>query len=473
MERLPLIVAGALFLSGCAASEHRLRITEDSRFLEYETGEPFLYLGDTAWELFHKLDREEADVYLEDRAAKGFTVIQAVILSELDGLRRPNAYGELPLDDLNPMTPNPAYFEHVDYIVSKAETLGLVMGVLPTWGDKVPSKNPGAGPLVFTPDNARSYGRFLGARYKDKPVIWILEGDRTVDSPEAMAIWRAMAEGLEEGHGNSQLMTFHPRGNSSSSAWFHDDYWLDFNMIQSGHDRRYRPTYRMIESDLTRRPAKPVIDGEPAYESIPVAFWDYVDFSKYSRERVPDGVLDEDGLVADESHFERGFFDVDDVRVHLYWTLFSGAAGYTYGANAVWQMFERGGEVAIPAREDWREALELPGAADVGRAGQLFSFRPLSDFAPDQSQIFGANPEGREYARALKSRDGKTTLVYKPSGDLFSVTRSGESEAKFFHPRTGEITQADCDQTTEGLSCFSPAPSSDFVLIVDQSGAYP
>jgi hypothetical protein len=46
------------------------------RYLVTERGEPFFYLGDTAWELFHRLTREEADLYLKDRAAKGFTVIQ-------------------------------------------------------------------------------------------------------------------------------------------------------------------------------------------------------------------------------------------------------------------------------------------------------------------------------------------------------------------------------------------------------------
>jgi hypothetical protein len=55
-------------------------------------GRPFFWLGDTAWELFHRLNREEATRYLEDRASKGFTVIQAVALAELDGLNTPNAY---------------------------------------------------------------------------------------------------------------------------------------------------------------------------------------------------------------------------------------------------------------------------------------------------------------------------------------------------------------------------------------------
>ena len=41
--------------------------------------------ADTAWQLFHRLTREEARRYLEDRAKKGFTVVQAVVLG-LEGL---------------------------------------------------------------------------------------------------------------------------------------------------------------------------------------------------------------------------------------------------------------------------------------------------------------------------------------------------------------------------------------------------
>jgi Protein of unknown function (DUF4038) len=49
---------------------------------------------------------------------------------------------------------------------------------------------------VFTADNARAYGAYLGARYRDKPIIWMLGGDRIPDSKGRKEIWRAMARGL-------------------------------------------------------------------------------------------------------------------------------------------------------------------------------------------------------------------------------------------------------------------------------------
>ena len=83
----------------------RVRVSESGRFLVTEDGRPFFYLGDTAWELFHRLTREDAVRYLQLRADQGYTAIQAVALAELDGLTVPNAYGDLPLVDRDPTRP--------------------------------------------------------------------------------------------------------------------------------------------------------------------------------------------------------------------------------------------------------------------------------------------------------------------------------------------------------------------------------
>src|SRR5450432_4622182 len=74
-----------------------------------KNGKPFFWLGDTAWELFHRLNREEADRYLKRRREQGFTIIQAVVLAEFDGLHTPNANGDLPLINDDPIKPNEKY----------------------------------------------------------------------------------------------------------------------------------------------------------------------------------------------------------------------------------------------------------------------------------------------------------------------------------------------------------------------------
>ena len=94
----------ALSLTSIAATP-RLKVSDNHRFLVTENGAPFFWLGDTAWELFHRLNREEAARYLENRAKLGFNVVQAVALAELDGHTEPNAYGFLPLADFDPTRP--------------------------------------------------------------------------------------------------------------------------------------------------------------------------------------------------------------------------------------------------------------------------------------------------------------------------------------------------------------------------------
>jgi hypothetical protein len=448
-----------------------LRVSESQTHLITADGKPFMWIGDTAWELFHRLSREEAGHYLKRRSEQGFNVVQAVVLAENDGLRTPNAYGDVPLKDLDPTKPNEAYFEHVDWIVDEAERRGLYVGMLPTWGDKLYSLQPGAGPIVFNPENALVFGRFLGHRYRSKAIIWILGGDRNVATPEVLEIWRAMARGLREGDGGAHLISYHPRGGGSSSASLHSEPWLDFNMYQSGHGERPFPVYRYAANDAKLQPRKPFVEGEPAYEDIPVAFWEFFDWS--SPQRVPAGVLDDRGLISDRTYFPKGFFNDYDVRVHAYWNILTGACGYTYGNNAVWQMYRPGQDIAIPCLYDWRDSLERPGAQKMRHVRALFEPR-LSRLVPDQSLVSGPNPEGADHIRAAGSSDRSFALAYFPQGKpaeiVLGKTAGDEVSVRWHDPRTGFLTPPE-HRTNSGTALFSPpdqGPERDWVLVLEQ-----
>ena len=75
----------------------KIIVSANGHYLTYEDGMPFFWLGDTGWELFHRLQLKEIATYLDNRKQKGFNVIQAAVLAEMDGLRKPNQYGEVPL----------------------------------------------------------------------------------------------------------------------------------------------------------------------------------------------------------------------------------------------------------------------------------------------------------------------------------------------------------------------------------------
>ncbi len=424
----------------------RLRVTESRRYLEHDDGTPFFYLGDTAWQLFHRLNREEADRYLADRAEKGFTVIQAVVLAELGGLDDPNPYGHTPLVERDPTRPNEAYFQHIDYIVDRTESLGLVVGMLPTWG----SHWKGRG--IFTPENARAFGRFLGERYRGKPIIWILGGDHNPDTAGERAIIETMAHGIKEGDGGRHLMTFHPRGPGLSSDYFHQADWLDFNMFQSSHAARDHDTGLFVEHDYRLTPVKPTLDGEPRYEAIPVGFYNT-------------------GADRDLR------FDDYDVRQAAYWSLLAGACGHTYGNNNVWQMWQPGRKPVIWASTPWYEALDHPGATQMAYVRRLFESRPFEKLVPDQSILLDGPIHGGAKVRAARASDGSFVFVYSPRGEPFTVRvnviRTHRIRQSWFDPRTGAARPLHTTDTP-GFQSFVPPTSGrghDWILVLDDATA--
>jgi hypothetical protein len=457
------IITISLIPLGSYAAAHRLKVTENHRYLQYDDGKPFFYLGDTAWELFHRLNREEATLYLTNRAGKGFTVIQAVVLAQAGGLTVPNAYGDLPLMNGDPTRPNQAYFRHVDFIVNKAEELGLYIGMLPSWGSYW-----ALGKATFNPTNAKQFGRFLGQRYKDKPIIWILGGDRSITNADERAIIDAMAAGLTEGDGGTHLKTFHPIGPGLSSIKLHDAPWLDFNMFQSSHAARDHDNGLYVENDYALKPAKPTMDGEPRYEAIPVGFY-----------------------LRNASGIDR--FDDYDVRQAAYWSLLAGACGHTYGNNNVWQMYQPAtGGVRDPNRArdlfggpgsiiganiPWREALDHPGAFQMRHVRRLFESLPFTKLVPDQSLILNGPTSGGAKLRAARASDGSFALIYTPRGVSFTLNKhviQGERLREYwFDPRYG-VSYFNKEQDTWGIQTYTPPTSgrgNDWVLVLVDAAA--
>lgn len=445
---LALLATTPVFAVDSAA---RLRVADNQRNLQFADGRPFFYLGDTAWELFHRLNREEAARYLEDRARKGFTVIQAVALAEIEGLTVPNPYGDLPLIDKDPARPNEAYFAHVDFVVDRAAALGLHVGFLPTWGKYWKTGDP---TRIFTPENARAFGRFLGVRYREKPLIWILGGDQNVVTPEERAIIDAMAAGLREGDGSAHLITFHPRGTAQSSRQLQDAPWLDFHLSQSSHASREHDTGLYAEYDLALTPLRPTLDAEPRYEGIPVGFY-----------------------WRDHNRLDR--FDDDDVRLAAWASVMAGACGHTYGNNNIWQMWQPGRTPAIQANIPWFEALDHPGARQMGLMRRFFESHGFGTLVPDQKMIVDGPNRGPAKIRALRAADGSRAIIYTPQGEPFTIDQSAINVAylrmSWFDPRYGvsyEFRAASRAWEGQSFQTFNPPTSGrgrDWVLVIEDA----
>jgi len=438
----------------------RLKVSADGRYLTDVSGKPFFYLADTAWELFHRLNREEAAHYLDDRAAKGFTVIQAALLAELDGLNVPNAYGHRPLTDNDPARPElkPGdrndYWDHVNEVIGMAAQRGLTVGLLPTWGDKWAQRS-GTGPEVFTPANAEIYGEWLGRRYCKQPVIWILGGDRDPENEVQVEIIRAMARGLEKGDGGAHLKTYHPQGTSNSAQLFHADEWLDFNMIQSGHARPVRPNLIDAQKNLHRTPTKPTLDGEPCYEDQPIQG------ETWENRKAPD--------------VNPVRFDEWDVRRAAYESLLAGSCGHAYGNQNIWQFWQPERPPVGLAHTPWTQALDHPGAIQMKHLRGLMSARPFWQLRYDLGLIAKDEAEEEEAAQAAVASDGSFALLYLPLGTpvtvKFDKLSGSEVKASWFNPRQNSSEKIGVFPKGTPVRFVPPhhGRNNDWILVLDDA----
>jgi hypothetical protein len=442
-----LLIPLILFASNLPAALPDLRVAADHRHLETTDGKPFFLLGDTAWELFHRLTREETQLYLQNRADKGFNTVLAVALAEFE-FHQPNADGELPLENNDPTKPREAYFAHVDWVIDQAAQRGLYTGLVPTWGDKW-NKKWGKGPEIFTPENTAIYGEWLGRRYAEKPIIWVLGGDRPVETDHHRAIIRAMAAGLKKGDGGRHLITYHPMGGKNSSDYWPDEPWLDFHMFQSGHSHRAKPNYDMNAKNLALPALKPTLDGEPCYEDHPVR-----------------------SLMKDKKPTE--WFDDYDVRRAGWWSVLSGACGHVYGTHSIWQFHDlTKRKQQTDARTPWQQALDLPGAAQMGVMRKFIEGLDWTKLRRDDSFVHlnGIEITSTNKPMSAVTEDGSFAVVYVPghakNGLFFNGLKQmgGVPEATAFDPSTGHplgllATIAGAGPTYQVMPNFDPTKPS-------------
>jgi hypothetical protein len=470
------IVLSLLILVNAVSLFSQIKVSDNQKFLSTKDGKPFFWLGDTDWELFHRMTREEAEEFINIRSEQGFNVLQAVALAEFEGIRQPNRYGDFPLNNEDPtqllVTPgnNPDnayeydYWDHVDFIIKKAAEKGMYIGLLPTWGDKV-AHMWGDGPIIFNEKNAEIYSSILAKRYTGQwNIIWILGGDRPItykwkiDGADKTfddhAIWRAMAKGIEDVLGKEAFITYHPSGGEfRTSNYIHNEAWLDMNAFQSGHGSRESDPWRWVREDLATKPQKPTLDMEPCYEDHPVNPWD----GKWTR--------------------QRGYFTAYDVRARIYRGVFAGACGVTYGHHQIWQFLNA--ELYPPVNPGdtiigWEKAARAEGAAQMQHLKKLMLSRPYFTRMTDQSMIKSAL--GTTYidiVYATRDENKSYAMIYLPQNkpvkiDLAKV--SGRTKNVWWYDvRTGKSISSK-SVSGNGVHSFTPPKEGkDWVLVIDDA----
>ncbi len=375
-----------------------LRVSADRRHLEHLDGTPFFWLGDTWWLSLCKRLKwpDEFQLLAADRKAKGFTVIQLVA-----GL-----YPDMPAFDPRGANEagfpweegyariNPAYFDMADLRIRWLVNSGLVPCIVGSWGYL----------LLWTGlDKMKKHWCYLIARYGAYPVVWCLAGeggmpyylstDREGDKQAQIAGWTEIGRYVRQIDPYHHPVTIHATANSSSRDQLEDPTVVDFDLLQSSHSgfRVLPQIAEHVVRSLRREPHMPVVNGEACYEGI----------LEGSRE---------------------------EVQRFLFWScLLSDAAGYTYGANGIWQVNTREKPFGPSPHgmswgdTPWEDAYRLPGSTQLGIGKRLLERYEWWRFEPHQEWIEPCAGGENYFGNYAAGIPGQVRVFYLPG----PITRRG------------------------------------------------
>ena len=320
-----------------------IRIGANRRHLEHADGTPFFWLADSWWHgMTDRLPWPDGfELLTRDRREKGFSVIQFAVGFPCDiepfDPRGANAAGD-------PWTPgygqiNPAYFDLTDQRIGWLVREGLVPNVVGSWGYYLPDMGV---------EKMKRHWRYLIARYGAYPVVWSLSGESTLpwylaDDPAAARAaqrrgWAEVARYIEATDPYGRVLTVHPGPNSGGLQPIDDMAPIDLVMLQPGHNDPavFGRAIAHLREARARYPDRPMLIGEVCFEGMKGG-----------------------GCGAKSQRY-------------LFWSaMLSGAAGHSYGADAIWQFNTREAPFgASPlgyawGNTPWEDAYRWPGAAHV------------------------------------------------------------------------------------------------------------
>jgi len=134
----------------------------------------------------------------------------------------------------------------------------------------------------------------------------------------------------------------------------------------------------------------------------------------------------------------------------------------------------------IGANIPWREAMDHPGAFQMGFLRRLLETLPFSRLVPDDKLVLNGTTTGLARIRAARSSDNSFLIVYSPRGESFTLDKSGVKGARqrefWYDPRYG-VSYVFKEQDSAGIQTFSPPTSgrgNDWILVLeDLAAGYP
>ncbi len=413
---LSLLVLAATAQAG--EPVYPLRVSENRRYFIDQAGDPVFWLGTTQWQLFRDYTLGEARTIIEKSKGHGFAFAQVMLLGVGDGTKA-NVAGEKPWMSTDSLTPNEAYFKHVDAVVQMARKQNLVISMTifhQRWRN------------LITLEKARAWGKWIAQRYQDVPtIVWSMTPEA---KPEFLPLMRELATGLREGDHGRHLITFKPDPAPHPMGFAHEESWLDFSCMQTW--KWVEQIYPMVTQEYALSPTKPVLMAEGAYEAG----------SEYGFEVTPLWI-----------------------RRQAYYSFLAGAA-HTYGHNDSWRV--------LPT---WKLALDAPGVTQLGILKRVFLDRKeWWCLVPDQTVFAsGGQTHGQILNLAARHPDGRWVMVYLADKATFSIHLAklkGESpvNARWLDPRTGDAKTIGRLPTSGVVSFSTPEGWEDALLILEPEG---
>ena len=468
-KHFPFLIGTLLLITHLVGAqpweEHgRLRVSVNGHYLEHADNTGFFWLGCTAW-MLPRLSPDDVDRYLQDRADKGFTVIQFTVTN----MKRPNYQGEWPfVGDERPWTEvklNEPYWQHIDYIVERARELGLYVSIFTWWGtgandpDEYRREEQPTRQFFSDPDrHNKEFGKLLGARYNDHPhIVWVGAGEyhkmvsvmfpnnqRPMTDTHARRLVDVIRGIKETDQAGAHLYTIHPISFLSSSEEFHEADWLDFNMIQTHAVPEF--IVPLTQADWHLEPTKPTFNSEGWYENEHDLYERWTGMKK-----------------AEDSPFDPDWKQ----RYQAYWSVFAGGFGFTYGHKNLWRMENEAEEAGVLEQP----ILDAPGSSSLIHLKTLIASKPIQSRVPDP-QLVSAGTTGRDGSLSpdlrIGTRDqaGTWAFVYSTRGSLVRVMMNclaaGQAQAYWYNPRNGRwrVGASDTDEKTPFRSDIPSGPEA-------------
>jgi len=429
------------FEAGSGDSESALHdhgyLVADERALRHADGEPCFWLADTAWSASTRATTDEWTEYLDYRVDQGFNVVQVNALRQFDGSR---PHDRIPFEDWDISRPNHDYFRRLDDLVAMAHERGVVPALVALWFDYAGANEDWGVPEEYrhdhTPEQARTLGRYLGARYGAYGATWLVSGDSEFDET-VLPVYRAAAEALGEAC-QYPLRAAHQPGGQNTPAIVNDEDWLDFHVYQSGHthDRGVPESQARVNRAL--HPARPVLNGEPCY----------ADMEEYGGDEV---------------------FDRETVRAAGWLSVLAGAnAGLTYGALGIWPWHRAGDTFEAADRwgdpKPWDEALTFPSADDYGRLAELLDGKQVHALSP-RPDLLDESETGEAAAVTPEA-----VVVYLRTGRAVTLTDAPPvADWQWVDPASGDANGVEANESDRQTDVEAPPFDDDALLVGERS----